>query len=218
MEYLDYLLAAKEGSELDIPQLWSALQQVLLPIWPTDRTQVDGKAIGDAWPSSTLEKSAAYTKTHDATLAIQPFHKLTQWLTYSLMVPFTRILGLKWKNSQFLTGLPEYRNGGLFVDMGVLVLRENVLAQGLANSTEALPLFNPSDDVIVEWRALTVSLLDITHKLVNERLIAAGAKNALSLAQVLEAGTWKAGRILAAEKRPETKSSPILILSDGTLF
>ncbi|KAF1344914.1 hypothetical protein BDV97DRAFT_425216 [Delphinella strobiligena] len=210
---VDYLLASQSNSELDVATLWAALQQLLLPIWPTDRTKVDGKPIGDAWPLSTLEKDSK-----DPASSIQPLHKLTQWLTYSLMVPFVRLLGLQWKNSHLLTGLPEYRNGGLFVDMGVLTLRPEVLARGLQNSGQELPEFDPSEDVIVEWRALTVALLDLVHVLVNKKLRAEGATVDLSLAQVLEAGTWKAGRVLAAERRPDTRSSPILIISDGTLF
>ena len=79
-------------------------------------------------------------------------------------------------------------------------------------------MFDPADDVIVEWRALTVALLDVMHVMVNEKLKARGAQVELSLAQVLEAGTWKTGRVLAKERRPETRSSPILIVSDGTLF
>lgn len=210
---IDYLLASQSNSELDVATLWAALQQLLLPIWPTDRTKVDGKPIGDAWPLSTLGKDSK-----DPASSIQPFHKLTQWLTYSLMVPFVRLLGLQWKNSHLLTGLPEYRNGGLFVDMGVLTLRPEVLARGLQNSGQELPEFDPSEDVIVEWRALTVALLDLVHVLVNKKLRGEGATVELSLAQVLEAGTWKAGRVLAAERRPDTRSSPILIISDGTLF
>lgn len=134
------------------------------------------------------------------------------------MVPFVRLLNLSWKNDNLLTGLPEYRNGGLFIDTGLLTLKPEVLARGLATSGEALPMFDPAEDVIVEWRALTVALLDVMHVKVNEKLRGMGAKKDLSLAQVLEAGTWKAGRVLAAEKRPETRSSPILIVSDGTLF
>ena len=41
----------------------------------------------------------------------------------------------------------------------------------------------------------------------------------LTLAQVLEAGTWKAGRELAEVSRPNTKEPPIgLLASDGTVF
>jgi hypothetical protein len=81
-------------------------------------------------------------------------------------------------------------------------------------------MFDATDDVIVEWRSLTISLLDLTLGLVNEKLAAKTnqAASPLTLAQLLEAGTWKAGRELAAKHRPETKSSPILMESDGTLF
>ena len=50
-----------------------------------------------------------------------------------------------------LTGLPEYRNGGLLVDAGALRPKQSRL---LSDS------FKPGDEAIVEWRALTVALLD----------------------------------------------------------
>lgn len=40
----------------------------------------------------------------------------------------------------------------------------------------------------------------------------------LTLAQVLESATWKGGREIAREKRPETGGPPIDIVSDGTVF
>jgi hypothetical protein len=113
-----------------------------------------------------------------------------------------------------LTALPEYRNGGLFVDMGVLTLKEDSLAKGLKASGHDLPMFQAGDDVIVEWRAMTLVLVDKLYKIVLERMD--GVQ--LSMAQLLEAGTWKSGREVAAKKRPKTKSSPIIIESDGTVF
>jgi hypothetical protein len=68
--------------------------------------------------------------------------------------------------------------------------------------------------VVVEWRAMTLVLVDELYKLVLERM--EGVQ--LSMAQLLEAGTWKAGREIAATKRPKTKSSPVIIESDGTVF
>lgn len=199
-------------SELDVLKLWDVLQTVLIPIWPASRTIVGGTPIGDAWPLNALRKEAAAEGSTDH---IQPFHKLTQWLTYSLMVPFQRILSVQWVNAGSLTALPEYRNGGLFVDLGVLSLKEDSLKRGLEASGGELPLFDSGDDVIVEWRAMTLVLIDSLYKKV---LAGMGSGVHLSMAQLLEAGTWKSGREMAAKKRPATKSSPILIQSDGTLF
>ncbi|KKF93432.1 Protein urg3 [Ceratocystis platani] len=109
------------------------------------------------------------------------------------------------------------KNGGLFVDMGVLTLKDEIKKSGLeASSTPGLPLYDATGDVIVEWRALTLALLDELYIIVRETFQAKGVE--LSMAQMLEAGTWKGGRELAAKYRPETKSSPILIDGDGTLF
>ncbi|KAF7596844.1 hypothetical protein BBP40_012444 [Aspergillus hancockii] len=214
---VDYLIQQREGSEpLNFDILWSVLQQVLLPTWPKNRTRIRDVPIGDAWPLQVLAKRNAKEGQQDGTLDIQPFHKLTQWLAYSLTVPFTRVLGLEWKNTELGTGLPEYRNGGLFVDLGVLRLKEEVLRQGLEYSKEELPCFGASSDVVVEWRAMTVALLDELYKLVGEHFAGQGVK--LTMAQMLEAGTWKGGRELAAKLRCQTRSSPILIEGDGTLF
>ncbi|GMG09648.1 unnamed protein product [Aspergillus oryzae] len=203
------------NGEFALPVLWETLQSVLLPIWPSSRTQIDGHPVGDAWPLKVLADDAQKADRQSKCSHIQPFHKLTQWLAYSLMVPFERLLGVEWKNAEIATGLPEYRNGGLFVDLGVLTLKKESLQRGLANSGSALPAFGATSDEIVEWRALTVALLDKLHLALRGTEL---GKEKLSLAQVLESGSWKAGRELAAENRPETKSSPILILGDGTLF
>lgn len=131
------------------------------------------------------------------------------------MVPFQRVLGLEWTNADSLTALPEYRNGGLFVDLGVLVLKKDTLDRGLKASGEELPMFDAGDDVIVEWRAMTLVLIDKLYGKIQHRM---GDGVQLSMAQLLEAGTWKSGREVAAQRRPKTKSSPIIIKSDGTVF
>ncbi len=53
-----------------------------------------------------------------------------------------------------------------------------------------VPLFKTDDDVIVEWRAATVGFLDDLLEEVNAILGLFGSER-LSLAQMLEAGTWK---------------------------
>ncbi|PGH02522.1 hypothetical protein AJ80_08833 [Polytolypa hystricis UAMH7299] len=206
---------AGESSNLDVLFLWDVLQTLLIPIWPKDRTTIGGTPIGDAWPLSTLRNSAASNSPDAVAEGIQPFHKLTQWLTYSLMVPFQRVLGMQWINYESLTALPEYRNGGLFVDLGVLSLKKETLDRGLEASGGELPLFDAGDDVIVEWRAMTLVLIDILYSRIQSRM---GDGVHLTMAQLLEAGTWKSGREIAAQRRPQTKSSPILIKSDGTVF
>ena len=132
---------------------------------------------------------------------IVPFHKLTQWLTYSLMVPMTRVLNVRFAGAELLTGLPEYRNGGLLIDTGLLTLKPEDVKRGLSQyrqnatlkgqpSMEVVPFFGTDDDVIVEWRAVTVGFLDELLKEVNAILGLRGDEK-LSLAQMLEAGTWK---------------------------
>ena len=61
--------------------------------------------------------------TDDATSGLVPLHKLSQWLAYSLIEPL-QAAGIAVTDIDGLTGLAEYRNGGLFVDTGVLALRD----------------------------------------------------------------------------------------------
>ena len=126
-------------------------------------------------------------KRADATNGLMPLHKLSQWLTYSLIEPLQRA-GIAVTDIDGLTGLAEYRNGGLFVDAGVIALRDPEAAGAVA--TPSTPT------LVVEWRALTVALLDRLAPLVRER--ARRDDGALSRsARVLEGGTWAAGRKIA---------------------
>jgi hypothetical protein len=134
-----------------------------------------------------------------------PFHKLSQWLAYSLFEPL-ELGGIQIVRPGALTGLPEYRNGGLLLDGGVLLAR---------NPRDLMRRWKPSDEFIVEWRALTVTLLDEVAERVRARL-GLGAEQ-LPLACVLEGGTWAAGRRIARELRADG-APPVDIDSDGTIF
>jgi hypothetical protein len=134
-----------------------------------------------------------------------PFHKLSQWLAYSLIEPL-EAAGLRVTGIDSLTGLPEYRNGGLFLDLGVI---------RLADPADAAREHAPGSPLVVGWRALTVALLDAIAPLVREKLGVTAA--AFPLARVLEGGTWWAGRRLAAECRADG-GPPLRVTSDGTLF
>lgn len=183
-----------------LPTLWSVLMDGLSPIWPTSRTAIGGVSLGDAWPSLSMPLSPPAEPWEN----IVPFHKLTQWLTYSLMAPMTKILRIRFSESDLMTGLPEYRNGGLLIDTGLLTLKPSEMRRGLdaynenaklegQPNVEVVPLFRADDDVVVEWRAVTVGFLDELLVEVN-RLLGFGPGKGLSLAQMLEAGTWKVRR------------------------
>ena len=67
----------------------------------------------------------------------------------------------------------------------------------------------------MEWRALTVALLDRLLPLVREKL--GVTAQAFPLGALLEGGTWAAGRKLAREKRTDG-GPPLQVVSDGTVF
>lgn len=112
------------------------------------------------------------------------------------------LVKIQFAGTELLTGLPEYRNGGLFIDLGVLTLKPHDEERGLQNygdycrrtstkGVEVAPMFEPSDDVVVEWRGVTVGFLDKLCADVNVALSKELNGNELTLAQLLEAGSWK---------------------------
>lgn len=166
-------------------------------IWPAAR-RIGGIAVGDIGYHPQV--------THaDGTDRIVPFHKLSQWMAYSLIEPI-EAGGIRVVEPDGLTGLAEYRNGGLFVDAGALRLK---------NPENRKRTHAPTDELIVEWRALTVALLDRIATRVREKMNA--SEDALPLAAVLQGGTWTAGRRIARELRPDG-GPPLNIAADGTLF
>ena len=180
--------------------LGDALRAVLSglgTIWP-GRIAIEGVNLGDVWRHSALVRD-------DATHGLVPFHKLSQWLTYSLVEPMLEA-GVEVAEIDALTGLAEYRNGGLFIDLGVLPLRDPGAA--------ASPL-TVGSELVVEWRALTVALLDRLAPLVWERL--GLVCESPPLVKMLEGGSWSAGRRIAAERRAGG-GPPIEVTSDGTVF
>ncbi|MCM2351252.1 MAG: URC4/urg3 family protein [Bacteriovoracaceae bacterium] len=186
---IDYLME-KHGRTIPATDLLRAVLDGLGPIWP-GREVLDGVNLGDAWKHSKYGLIA--------------FHKLSQWMTYSLVEPLLEA-GISVTGIEGLTGLPEYRNGGLLLDSGVLTFK---------NPKDIETTWGPESDLIIEWRALTVFLLDVIGSEVQKRL----GKSPVDfpLAKVLEGGTWWAGRKIAAELRAGG-TPPLNIKSDGTVF
>ncbi|KAH7929287.1 DUF1688-domain-containing protein [Leucogyrophana mollusca] len=201
-----------EGSSrrIHISSLWGALIEGLTPIWPA-RTSLEGIPLGDVWPCTALKEDGQAEGDY-----LVPFHKLTGWITYSLIEPIEKILKWTFDGVEDMTGLPEYRNGGLLVDLGVLTLRPEAFSPDVFSQATGIPRLPPSHPAVVEWRAMTVIELDRIASAVrrNNNLLPAQ----LTLAQVLESATWKGGREIAKRRRPDTGGPPIDIESDGTVF
>ncbi len=206
--------AAPPTAEVTAHEILTLLLDSLSGIWPAansiDSLAADGSdlpggipsgnpafALGDCWRHSAVDGPGL-------TRGWMPFHKLSQWLSYSLLEPF-EWAGVKVRGLDALTGLPEYRNGGLFLDSGMLAPRDPAFLQRS---------WKVGDEFIVEWRALTVALLDELAPRVRQQLNRSAED--LPLACVLEGGSWAAGRALA--QRLREGAPPIQIESDGTVF
>jgi hypothetical protein len=72
-----------------------------------------------------------------------------------------------------------------------------------------------TSELVVEWRALTVALLDRLAEVIRARLKMDRAR--LPLAKILQGGTWAAGRLIAKRLRPDG-SPPLTVVGDGTVF
>lgn len=190
-------VSAQRHHHVGAGRILGALLEAFSGIWPSGQS-LGEVPIGDVWQHPLAGG-------HGASEGHVPFHKLSQWLTYSLLEPF-EWAGVQVTDLDELTALPEYRNGGLLIDAGVIVPRDKAYAQ---------KDMTPGDEWVVEWRALTVALIDELAPIVRESL----GKTAqdMPLARILEGGTWAAGRQIARELRGDG-SPPVRIVSDGTVF
>jgi hypothetical protein len=193
----DHLSTLANDGKIEAPTILSELLHHFGPIWPS-RLSLGGVPLGDCWRHPALT-------TADATTELVPLHKLSQWLTYSLIEPL-QWAGITVTEIDGLTGLAEYRNGGLFIDTGVLEFRDpSAASRG----------HDVSSTLVVEWRALTAALLDRLAEVLRTRLKMDSAS--LPLAKILEGGTWAAGRAIARELRADG-APPLKVISDGTVF
>jgi Protein of unknown function (DUF1688) len=190
---VDYLLRKCPNKKIEAEFLLKTVLQGFGSIWP-GRIVFNDVNLGDTW---------RHAKVGEGAEGFVPFHKLSQWMTYSLLNPLED-LGFKILNLNRLTGLAEYRNGGLLLDSGLIVAKNNLTERP----------HHPDSKVVIEWRALTVALLDELAKVIQRKLKL--SEDEFPLAKVLEGGTWWAGRKLANEMRGG--KPPFEIISDGTVF
>ncbi|MBF2067156.1 MAG: URC4/urg3 family protein [Calothrix sp. C42_A2020_038] len=190
---VNYLIGKVKNNQLSAATVFDAVLCSLSEIWP-GRLKIATVNLGDVWHHPDVSEDG-----------FVPFHKLSQWLTYSLLEPLQE-LGIEIIGLDELTGLPEYRNGGLCIDIGLLKPKHPDILR------TSYPV---ASSVIVEWRALTVILLDQIAASIREKLNMSTIE--LPLVKILQGGTWTAGRKIAAELRADG-ASPIQIESDGTVL
>ncbi len=192
----DYLVSSAPDG-LGAADVLGAVLIGFAEVWPS-RIRLGGENLGDVWRHAAAGGRGAGS-------GLVPFHKLSQWLSYSLVEPLQEA-GVEVKHLDAMTGLPEYRNGGLLLDMGVLHPKD---PQDL-NKPHGV-----DSALIVEWRALTVILLDRIAQRIRD--ILGRDSQTLPLVCILQGGTWTAGRKIARELRPGG-GPPLCIVSDGTVF
>lgn len=217
---MDYLLShpstikTKKGPLISIETIWPVVQE-MGELWSAEEGIGGTPGLGDVWPCPAISNNK------DDNLV--SFHKLSQWIIYSIIEPMEKLLGATIEGDDLLTPLPDYCNGGFLIDTGFLTLKPVDNDRGIKNyhansllpyqpKVEVAPMFDMSDPVVTEWRALTVAYLDLVCERVRQSF--GLSKKLLSLSQLVQGGTWSAGRELAEISRPNTHEPPIVIKID----
>jgi hypothetical protein len=186
----------QESESLTGAFILKVILETIGSIWPS-RFHYEGNGLGDTWSHSLLGEKGTYD-------SFVPFHKLSQWLSYSL-IELMNQFQIEVLDIWDLTGLAEYRNGGLFVDYGVMVVKDK------EQWKEPLPLYH---DYVIEWRALTIKFLEDLAVILRESI--GKDKYNLPMSCVLQGGTWELGRLVANKKRKG--APPLNLLLDGVYF
>lgn len=217
---MDYLLShpttikTKKGPLISIETIWPVVLE-MGELWSAEEGIGGNPGLGDVWSCKAISNN------DDENLV--SFHKLSQWLIYSIIEPMEKLLGATIEGTDLLTPLPDYCNGGFLIDTGFLTLKPVDYERGIKNyhansllpyqpKVEVAPMFDMSDPVVIEWRALTVAYLDLVCERVRQSF--GLSKKLLSLSQLIQGGTWSAGRELAEISRPNTHEPPIVIKID----
>lgn len=159
-------------------------------------TTVDGAALSDVWRHAAAGGAGPSE-------GLLPLHRNAQLLAYSLIEPLEEA-GHTVADVGDLTALPDAWAGGLLIDGELLVPR--------LEGTVAV-VHSASSEVVIEWRALTVSLLDRVAEAVRKEL--GVSAEALPVGHLLPA-IRAAGRAAAHDRRG-ADIPPIRVDGDGVL-
>ncbi|WP_346900347.1 DUF1688 family protein [uncultured Roseibium sp.] len=183
--------AASASAPVELAKLLEALLDGLSPMWQGG-AKLEDVTIGDAWHHSALLQDL------DAP-GIVPFHLPAQEMAYALVEPFAQA-GVEVVGLDDLTGFANLEHAALFLDAGVLTLKD----VGDADPDGPVAL-----DRAIELRALTVILLDRLAVALRNDLEA--PEGALPLTCVMEGGTLQAGReVLLKNGELQRKTARIL--------
>jgi len=193
----DYIMKhVNKNNEVSVKILWKALIESLESIWPS---RLSGVRRGDVWTHHLLKIIGKPGSD------LIPFHKLLQWLSYSLIEIFENYGNIKFIDINDFTALAEYRNGGLLIDTGLITIKDKINLQRI---------HDVGSELVVEWRSLTIVLIDMIANEMRKNLKL--NEQQLPLPCVLEGGTWQTGRYFA--KLLRNGEPPLHIRSDGTIF
>ncbi|KAG2173013.1 hypothetical protein INT44_006986 [Umbelopsis vinacea] len=224
--------SSKGTTVIQMETLWS-VAILLGELW-AQGSPVEGRSVGDVWPCEALRSagfSDPYVPFHTTTqwlcysivevletqlgITVDGKDQLTPLTDY----PNGNILCIYLTRFTIPNQPISYHPGGLLLDTGFLTLKKGDLESGLSNyrrnsllpgqpKMEVTPMFDISDPVVIEWRALTITYSEMIASKVRDKL---KSRKNLSLSQILEGGIWNAGRELAEISRPNTQEPPIVI-------
>jgi hypothetical protein len=103
-------IKTKKGPLISIETLWPVVQE-MGEIWAAELGKGGTLGLGDVWPCATLLSSSQAQASPHSTEHMVSFHRLSQWLVYSLIEPMEKLLGATIEGTDQLTPLPDYSNG-----------------------------------------------------------------------------------------------------------
>ena len=182
---------------ISVKELWNFIVNDFKDIWNIYNKD-DKETIGDIWTHPYL-KIPCIEKSE-----LMPFHKISQWIIYSLIDVIKNYGNYKITDTMILSALPEYRNAGLLLEYQVITPK---------NRLAFSKIYTIKDTFVVELRGLTIAILEyLLNDINSERSI----EEKYSMSEFLENGSWSLGREIAYKKN--NGDLPINLILEGNYF